>query len=378
MNAAASLGITLADPTLQKLASGEADPRVRRAAARGALPLSPADSLRAFYVLSRDPDKEIRLVLKQTIDEYDEAMFASMAAAQELEAPVLHFLAAACLRRPRVLEEVVLNPHTADATILFLAQRGDGDLLELISVNEERLHASRQIVDVMMVNPNLQPRVRLRLQEILVRHFGERLAEESLQHLQKQAEEQERREEAEALAAPPPPEAMAVLKEIKASMQPEGMEGEAEVAQEELSLFQRVSKMNTGRKIMAAMTGDRSTRTLLIRDTNAIVQRAVLKSPKITTTEVELVAQMRNVREEILAMVAAKKEWIKNYTIMSTLVKNPRTPMHLALNLVGNLNNRDLVLLTRDRNVTEAVRRQARVIILRKEEGQKKLKLKKK
>jgi hypothetical protein len=108
----------------------------------------------------------------------------------------------------------------------------------------------------------------------------------------------------------------------------------------------------------------------LIRDPNRIVATAVLGSPRLTDAEVEAIASMRNVQDEILRVVGTHKEWTKRYSVISNLVKNPRTPLAVSLQLVTRLNPRDMKSLTVDRNVSEVVRRQAQRFVRQGPGGQ--------
>ena len=109
-------------------------------------------------------------------------------------------------------------------------------------------------------------------------------------------------------------------------------------------------------RMKLAMKGTRSQRAQLIRDSNKIVSTAVLSSPKLTETEVEAFAKMANVAEEILRGISMNRTWMKNYGVVAGLTRNPKTPAGISMQLVQRLNERDLKMLTTDRNVPEAVR----------------------
>jgi hypothetical protein len=113
-------------------------------------------------------------------------------------------------------------------------------------------------------------------------------------------------------------------------------------------------------RMKLAMKGTREQRAALVRDPNKMVSVAVLSSPKLTETEVEGFAKMANVSEEVLRIIATNRAWTKNYTIVSALVRNPKTPPALSLNMVRRLNERDIKMLAIDRNVPEALRLAAR------------------
>jgi hypothetical protein len=113
-------------------------------------------------------------------------------------------------------------------------------------------------------------------------------------------------------------------------------------------------------RMKLAMKGTRSQRAQLIRDSNKLVAAAVLSSPKLTETEVEAFAKMANVTEEVLRSIAINRTWMKNYGVVAGLTRNPKTPPGISMHLVQRLNEKDLKMLTTDRNVPEAVRLAAR------------------
>jgi hypothetical protein len=113
-------------------------------------------------------------------------------------------------------------------------------------------------------------------------------------------------------------------------------------------------------RMKLAMKGTREQRQTLIRDPNKMVSAAVLSSPKLTESEIETFARMANVSEEVLRTIGLNRTWTKNYSVISALARNPKTPPAISLNLVGRLNERDIKGITVDRNVPEALRLAAR------------------
>ena len=87
---------------------------------------------------------------------------------------------------------------------------------------------------------------------------------------------------------------------------------------------------------------------------------SVLSSPKVSEPEIESFARMANVSEDVLRIIGSNRAWLKNYGIVAGLTKNPKTPLGLSLNLMSRLNDRDVTLLSLDRNVPEPLRIAAR------------------
>jgi hypothetical protein len=128
----------------------------------------------------------------------------------------------------------------------------------------------------------------------------------------------------------------------------------------EESTLQRIAGLSVAKRISVAMKGTREERAILIRDPNRIVTSAVLSSPKMTDTEIAGIARMANVSEDVLRTIAHNRAWLKNYSVALSLVKNPKTPVALSMNLMARLNDRDLRMLSTDRNVPDTLRVTAR------------------
>ena len=107
------------------------------------------------------------------------------------------------------------------------------------------------------------------------------------------------------------------------------------------------------------MKGDREARSILIRDSNKVVAMAVLHNPRVTDQEVESIAAMRTVSGEVLREVSMNRAWTRSYPIILALARNPRTPIPNAMNILPRIHTKDLKNISQNRNVSEAVRRQA-------------------
>jgi hypothetical protein len=125
---------------------------------------------------------------------------------------------------------------------------------------------------------------------------------------------------------------------------------------ERQSVSQRLALLGVAERMKAAMKGSREERSILIRDPNKLVSVSVLSSPKLTEAEVESFAKMANLSEEVLRLIGMNRAWTKNYGVVSALAKNPKTPISVSLNLVQRLNDRDLKMVSLDRNLQEPLK----------------------
>jgi len=97
----------------------------------------------------------------------------------------------------------------------------------------------------------------------------------------------------------------------------------------------------------------------LIRDSNKVVCSAVVNNPRITEQEIENIAAMRTVSDEVLRIISMNRSWARSYSIIHNLARNPKTPIPTVMNIMNRIRTKDLQNLAQNRNVSEAVRRQA-------------------
>jgi hypothetical protein len=137
-------------------------------------------------------------------------------------------------------------------------------------------------------------------------------------------------------------------------------EEESEEAADESRLM---SSLSIADRLKLATKGTREQRGQLIRDANRIVATAVLTSPKLSESEVEAFAKMGNVSDDVLRIIGTHRTWLKNYAIVHALTRNPKTPPAISMHLMHRLIEKDIKMLTTDRNVPEALRLAARRIL---------------
>jgi hypothetical protein len=122
------------------------------------------------------------------------------------------------------------------------------------------------------------------------------------------------------------------------------------------TLIQQLAKMSVAQRVQFAMKGGSDARRTLIRDSNKVVQRAVLQSPRLTDQEVESFASMSSLTDEILRLIANNRNFRKNYTVVRNLLNNPKTPLDVSLHMLPIANAIDLKRLTTNKNIPETLR----------------------
>lgn len=142
-------------------------------------------------------------------------------------------------------------------------------------------------------------------------------------------------------------------------------------AKKKLNVIQAVQKMTNPQKIKLALSGGKEARGLLIRESNKQVSTAVLENPRVTDGEIEFFAKSANLGEDIMRKIGTNGEWTKRYAVAQALVNNPKCPPGIAVNFVSRMTDKDLALLEKSRNVSEAVRSAARGLVVKRKMGKK-------
>ena len=391
--------IASSNPVVKAVIDGTAPRAALLAASRGLLPLPQTDLLEILVTFAESSDSELiensRLTLRSQQTDTRESTIRSADVAPR----VLAYFAAQGDLPAAIHEAIVANVKTPPAAIAaFAATTQNGPLLELISFNQQLLIQNPAIIDAIIANANRTPEAERRATEIKREFFekergaqqianelraqGNEAAAEFLEHadfaadldgsgmsiedaifLAEHIEVLDREtddswlalEYIEEIYEESDDQRRATISKIIGELQSE----EEEIPGERISMINRIMKMGVKDRVKLGMKGDREARNILIRDPNRLVSSAVVNNPRISEQEVETIASMRSISEDILRLIASNRQWARSYPVMHNLAKNPRTPMANVLTIMSRLQLRDLVSLSKNRNVSDAVRRHA-------------------
>ena len=141
------------------------------------------------------------------------------------------------------------------------------------------------------------------------------------------------------------------------------IEGAAQIVELGVSfetVYRQILRMSPAQRLRAALRAGREARQILIRDTNRIVAAAVMRNPRLTEEEVVSYSAQKSLSDEILRLIGASRTWMSAYPVVHNMVRNPKTPVAIAMNNIGRLHTRDLQNICRDKNIPEVIRRMAR------------------
>jgi len=130
------------------------------------------------------------------------------------------------------------------------------------------------------------------------------------------------------------------------------------------NLYAQILRMPMAGKIKLALRGNRDARLILIRNTNKLLRRFVLLNPRIGEDEVIAVTRNKSADDELLRMIAERREWMRNYQVRLGLATNPKARLPVALRQVATLDERDLRIIAKSKNVPAAVSAQARRLLM--------------
>ena len=392
--------IASTNPVVKAVIEGSAPRPAQIAASRGLLPLPQTDLLEILVTFSEGSDAEFKdnalaTLASQNIDSLDATMRSN-----EIAPRVLSYFASIPDLPSTAYEAIITNTRTpAMAIARFAASTQNGGLIELISLNQQLLIQNPAIIDAIIGNQYRTPEAERRAAETKREFFEkERGAQQIANELRAQGKEAaaEFLEQAE-FAADLDASGMSVedaillaehievpdhetddswlsleyIEEIYEETEEQRKaaigkilgelqaEEDEEISSERVSMLNRIMKMGVKDRVKLGMKGDREARNILIRDPNRLVSSAVVNNPRITEQEVETISSMRSITEEILRQIASNRQWSRSYSIMHSLARNPRTPIANVITIMSRLQLRDLIALSKNRNVSDAVRRQA-------------------
>src|SRR4030095_13391169 len=145
---------------------------------------------------------------------------------------------------------------------------------------------------------------------------------------------------------------------MEAVIKREQLEG-TEPTDERVSMIRRIMFMSPKDRMKLAMKGAREARGILIRDSNKVVSCAVIHNPRVSDQEAELISAMRTVDGEVLRQIGMNRAWARLYPVIHNLVRNPRTPLPTVIGILPRIQQRDLLNLVQNRNISEAARKHA-------------------
>jgi hypothetical protein len=358
----------------QKILDPGAPAPLRQMAAKGIAPgLKPVDALAVVALLSESPDAALAATAQATLDKLP-APLLNGALGGQLSTGLLEVIAPRYAKDAAVMEKILAQPQISAETVAQVAMLASEPVAELIAHNEERLIKNGAIIEKLYMNKATRMSTADRIIELAVRNGLDLKGIPAF------------REAALAitneLIADPTPEPTPddiLFKEVDKVAESIPLDvgkedthhldektGEEVLENKFLPLHAQLAQMSISQKIRRAQLGTATERMLLVRDKNKLVASAAVRSPKIQDNEIVMIANSRNVSDEVLRIIATNREWTQSHQVKLNLVMNPRTPFVYSAKLIAFLREHELKALAKSKNVTGAVAQAARQHLNRK------------
>lgn len=338
------------NPLVKQIVEGNAGRDLTEMLLNKQLPFTEEEYLESLVFVLKDEDYKVRAIT--LLNGITESVKGAYVDKSEVNHRVAYFVILEALNRQdtSIAAKAVRNQALPPEFLVKIAEKGNAAMLELLLDNQIKLIAYPEILDEIEKNPEASNFIKGRVQEIRAYY----LESHEVTEIPKEA----------------------VLEDVKEllNLEPEEKSGEEPVEGEEdegellslemvekkaLTALQEINALSISERIKLALTGTKTQRMILIKDSNKMVSLAVLESPKLGVDEVSLLAKNKSIPGELIARIARRREWTKNYSIVMELVQNPKTPIKEALGFVKQLHMRDLQLISRDKNVNPVVRQLA-------------------
>jgi len=345
---------------------GDVPPSMMRRAASGEIAMPAAEAVEILVHLSRS--YEYGAAASETLARFDLAALCAVAADPATPVEVLVHLLHHPSARPALVAALCENPSLPLSEVEACARQASPPKLDAMR-QSARLRASIHLGDLLTAAPSEATPSPVP-NEFMAAHSrtgspstGEDddadADEAATQYIVHHSEEIAKEEGSPFELVAGAPGEDDVLDKLMLKVQKGDTTAENEEESKHLSLLQRIGNLRIGQRIKLAMRGNREERMVLIRDRSKLVSLAVLDSPKVNDAEMETFAAMKNVQESVLRAIAGKRQCMKNYGVMRTLVNNPKTPIDVSLPLIPHLQDKDKRSLSVNKNMSDTVRKTA-------------------
>lgn len=344
-------------PQAEKYVRRDAPIAVRRMAATGALPLEPVELATVLFALVHDPDDEVKNRAQQSLEELPESV-AKTVASSEAHPALLSWLSHAWKDDDDRMEQLALNPAVDDRTLAFLATLPNRRVVDIVANNQQSMLRHPAIVDALGDNPLT----------------GRATIDRILSFLGLGQPSGKGGQETEPSDLPPPEEITdaAAAETLRALLGDDASEFDDDLIREHddeseekdhSNLQSLILSMNVMQKVKLARMGNKEARGLLLRDRNKLVCNAAIRSPKVTDSEIETLAKLRNLADDVLRFIANNRSWTRNYPVKLALATNPKCPVPTAMKFLDFLQERDLRAIMKSKDVPTPVATQARRLL---------------
>ena len=358
--------------TTRRFVEPSAPHRVKVMVADGLVPMKPIIQVCCLYQFGVGDHSELTEKAIESLRRLPSSTLIDVAKSPLL-GNVLHWMCEHLRDLREVVRTILTNQKTPIETLIMVAKSADEDTCELIARNQIRLMESTTLVETLFLNPNMRSSSVDRMLDFAARNemklenipgYDEMLADFIGRELPSEDEAAQNDEIFRTLVD----EAQRENQESQAAQTPTVAKSFA-VAQEEEppkrrgSAAGRIRELNVAQKVRLAMMGSPTERGILIKDTNKVVARTVIRSPAVSDSEVISYSKNKALLDEVITYIANNKKWTRHYQVKKNLAMNPKTPMTTAMRFLTHLRTPDLRLIAKSRDIPSSVANAARNLV---------------
>lgn len=124
--------------------------------------------------------------------------------------------------------------------------------------------------------------------------------------------------------------------------------------------------LTLGEKRSLAKTKEKDILDRLLYDPSPLVVKNILENPRLTEHDVIKMVSRRPNHEAVIKTIFKSEKWLSSYNIKLAIIKNPYTPVGIALGLLFFLKEQDLRDVSRDRSLHDVIKQTAGDLLGRK------------
>ena len=314
----------LSPEIVEDLRHGRATRERKIAVCTGGAHLTPADRAEVLTVLTHDPDEMVATRAQDALLSFPAESMVEALRRETAIAALFAYAAKNMADKPGIGDAMVQNKHCPAEYLVPLVRHLPPASVQALMEELDRVSASPALAAALEHNTSLTADQKTQLHE---------LRSSAIDH---------------------------------GALAEAALEAEPDLGKRQ-TLLQRLATMTVAERVQFAIKGGGEARRTLIRDSNKVVQRAVLQSPRLTDQDVEAFAQMSSLTDEVLRLIAKNRNFRKNYVVVRNLMNNPKTPLDVSLHMLPMLNPLDLKKLCNNKNIPETLRSTANKLHLQRQ-----------
>ncbi len=127
-------------------------------------------------------------------------------------------------------------------------------------------------------------------------------------------------------------------------------------------IIDKLQDLSLGEKIALSRIASSQLIKALIKENDPKIIEELLKNPQVVEEDIiRIINAAKDVY--VLASIYNDRKWSFRYNVKKALINNPMTPLHISVNLLKSLLKKDLIAISKQVNLSPALRREAEEVL---------------